>query len=122
MSGDIGCDLCTGRFSDGFLPAGWIYATDIDIEAGSYDEIIERTDGERAKCRRCGCNPAPEVVSGWPDEATVERVAEAIATMFARCTLETLTPTTRNLVARAALSVLPDPTADTVLLGEDGTP
>ena len=47
----------------------------------------------------------------WPDEATVERVKDALFIEFHR---------TGQLgdMARAALSVLPDPTADTVLLDQ----
>lgn len=67
---------------------------------------------------------APEVVSGWPDKATVERAAEAIRDAdyryeCAESVQMSLVPATYfPTLARAALSVLPDPTADTVLLDQ----
>ena len=63
---------------------------------------------------------APEVVSGWPDEATVELVATAISQTRGVLDIDTdgIPDNQWRTLARAALSVLPDPTADTVLLDQ----
>lgn len=55
----VGCWLCVDM-GDGYLPVGWIYPSDIHLEAHLYDELVERTDGEVVPANRCSCNPLPE--------------------------------------------------------------
>ena len=69
--------------------------------------------------------PTPSPAPVWPDEATVERAAEAMSVAEIQW-FNAPTPSgdpgdTSDYfptLARAALSVLPDPTADTVLLAK----
>jgi hypothetical protein len=63
---------------------------------------------------------ASEVVSGWPDKATVELVTTAISQTRGVLDIDTddIPDNQWRTLARAALSVLPDPTADTVLLDQ----
>jgi hypothetical protein len=59
---------------------------------------------------------ASEVVSGWPDKATVELVTTAISQTRGVLDIDTddIPDNQWRTLARAALKVLPNPTADTV--------